>query len=175
VERFYKACSDCQRQCLETALMAQLARLHALPTGLRLPRTAFRSGLLMVARGWLTHEQVVTALDAAATGPLGADRGLVRETRICHRTASHIGARLQWGMSGYVLAGIGRPDAVWPIPLAILEAFQMSATPVRARNEQQSTLHSDSAWITPRSMPSKNYSIAAPSPVWRDARLWPMG
>src|ERR1700704_2621506 len=41
----------CQRQCLETALTAQLARLHAIAPPAR-PSNRIPLGLLMVARGW---------------------------------------------------------------------------------------------------------------------------
>ncbi|MBI3476752.1 MAG: hypothetical protein HY010_13550 [Acidobacteria bacterium] len=114
----------CQRECLEIALTAQLARLHALnpapPPSNRIPL-----GLLMVARGWLTHEQVVKALAAqekARTGQIGdwfERLGFATEQQVTSALA------LQWGCpvtSSLDSAAIQPFDR---IPLGILEAFQM--------------------------------------------------
>jgi hypothetical protein len=113
----------CGRQCLETALIAQLARLHvvvpAVPPPNRIPL-----GLLMVARGWLTHEQVVRALAAqrsANSGQIGEwfERlGFATERQVTTALA------LQWGCP--VATNLdSHPTPAAMIPLAILEAFQM--------------------------------------------------
>ena len=113
----------CQPKCLETALIAQLARLYpwapAAPPPNRIPL-----GLLMVARGWLTHEQVVTALAAqqsARSGKIGdwfEKLGFATEEQV----TTALG--LQWGcpVASSLDAAV---TPVGPIPLGIMQAFQM--------------------------------------------------
>jgi len=114
----------CQRQCLETALMAQLARLHALPPAAP-PANRIPLGLLMVARGWLTHEQVVTALDAqqrARSGQIGdwfEKLGFATEQQVTSALGLQWGCPVTFSLESAALMPFG------PIPLAILEAFQM--------------------------------------------------
>ncbi len=114
----------CQRECVETALMAQLARLHALPAAPP-PSNRIPLGLLMVARGWLTHEQVVTALAAqqqARSGQIGdwfEKLGFATEQQV----TSALG--LQWGCPVTLSLDAASLMPAGPIPLAILEAFQM--------------------------------------------------
>src|SRR5882757_10131507 len=114
----------CQRQCLETALTAQLARLHAIAPPAR-PSNRIPLGLLMVARGWLTHEQVVTALAAqqsARSGQIGEwfeKLGFATEQQV----TSALG--LQWGCPVTSSLDAASLMPAGPIPLAILEAFQM--------------------------------------------------
>jgi hypothetical protein len=114
----------CGRSCLETALSAQLARLHAIaPAGP--PPNRIPLGLLMVARGWLTHEQVARALaaqEAAHKGQIGdwfEKLGFATEREVTSALA------LQWGCP--VATSLDSPytSAFDPIPLGILEAFQM--------------------------------------------------
>jgi len=114
----------CRPKCLETALIAQLARLYPLAPAAA-PSNRIPLGLLMVARGWLTHEQVVTALAAqqsAHSGKIGdwfEKLGFATEQQV----TSALG--LQWGCpvasapDAAVIAPVGR------IPLGILEVFQM--------------------------------------------------
>jgi hypothetical protein len=114
----------CQPQCLETALIAQLARLHALapaaPPSHRIPL-----GLLMVARGWLTYEQVVTALaaqHAARSGKIGdwfEKLGFASEQQV----TSALG--LQWGCPVASSLDSAPSPPFGRVPLGILEAFQM--------------------------------------------------
>ena len=114
----------CQRECVETALMAQLARLHALPPAAP-PPNRIPLGLLMVARGWLTHEQVVTALAAqqrARSGQIGEwfeKLGFATEQQV----TTALG--LQWGCPITLARDAASFTPVGPIPLTILEAFQM--------------------------------------------------
>ena len=116
----------CQSKCLETALTAQLARLYPL-TPAAPPSNRIPLGLLMVARGWLTHEQVVVALAAqqsAHSGKIGdwfQKLGFATEQQV----TSALG--LQWGCP--VVSSLDPADAVpfGGIPLGILEAFQMAA------------------------------------------------
>jgi len=114
----------CQPKCLETAFTAQLARLYPL-TPAAPPSNRIPLGLLMVARGWLTHEQVVTALAAqqtARSGKIGdwfEKLGFATEQQV----TSALG--LQWGCP--IVSSIDAA-AVVPfgrIPLGIMQAFQM--------------------------------------------------
>ena len=114
----------CRRECLETALLAQLARLYALPPSSP-PANRIPLGLLMVARGWLTHEQVVAALQAqqrARTGQIGE-----WFEKLGFATPQQVTAALglQWGCPVTLSLESASPMPFGPIPLPILEAFQM--------------------------------------------------
>lgn len=114
----------CQRQCLETALTAQLARLHALAPAVP-PSNRIPLGLLMVARGWLTHEQVVKALAAqqtARSGQIGEwfERlGFATEQQVTSALALQWGCPVTSSLDSAALQPFGQ------IPLGILESFQM--------------------------------------------------
>lgn len=114
----------CRRQCLETALTAQLARLHALPAPAP-PANRIPLGLLMVARGWLTHEQVVAALRAqqqARTGQIGdwfERLGFATEQQV----TSALG--LQWGCPVTHSLESAPSLPFGQIPLGIMDALQM--------------------------------------------------
>lgn len=114
----------CQRQCLETALTAQLARLHAL-TPAAPPSNRIPLGLLMVARGWLTHEQVVKALAAqqtARSGQIGdwfERLGFATEQQVTSALALQWGCPVTSSLDSAALQPFDR------IPLGILESFQM--------------------------------------------------
>jgi len=114
----------CQRQCLETALTAQLARLHAIAPPAR-PSNRIPLGLLMVARGWLTHEQVVTALAAqqsAHSGQIGEwfeKLGFATEQQVTSALGLQWGCPVTSSFDSAAVAALGR------IPLGIMEAFQM--------------------------------------------------
>ncbi len=114
----------CHPKCLETALIQQLTRLYPLAPAAT-PSNRIPLGLLMVARGWLTHDQVVTALAAqqsARSGKIGdwfEKLGFATEQQV----TSALG--LQWGCP---VASPPDAAAITPIgwiPLGILEAFQM--------------------------------------------------
>jgi Type II secretion system (T2SS), protein E, N-terminal domain len=114
----------CQPQCVETALLAQLARLQAMASAAPPPHR-IPLGLLMVARGQLTYEQVVTALAAQQSGQ-SAKIGEWFE-RLGFATEQEVTSALglQWGCP--VASSLDPPGATpfGRIPLAILEAFQM--------------------------------------------------
>jgi hypothetical protein len=114
----------CQPKCLETALFGQLSRLlataHPVPPPNRLPL-----GLLMVARGKLTHLEVRAALDAQRRG--GDCKIGDWFERLGFATEQDVTAALalQWGCpvaSSFALTAVDSPGT---IPLSILEAFQM--------------------------------------------------
>jgi hypothetical protein len=114
----------CRRQCLETALTAQLARLHALPPPAP-PANRIPLGLLMVARGWLTHAQVVTALRAqqkARTGQIGEwfERlGFATEQQVTSALGLQWGCPVTHSLESAASLPYGR------IPLGIMDALQM--------------------------------------------------
>jgi hypothetical protein len=114
----------CQPKCLETALIEQLARLYPSAPATA-PSNRIPLGLLMVARGWLTHEQVVTAVAAQQS----ANSGKIGDwfEKLGFATEQHVTSALglQWGcpvassLDSAANAPFGR------IPNGILEAFQM--------------------------------------------------
>ena len=114
----------CSRQCLETALTAQLARLYALPPAAA-PSNRIPLGLLMVARGWLTHEQVATALDAQRRSRCGQIGEWFEKLGFAtaHQVTTALG--LQWGCPVTFALDSDSHLPLGPIPLGILEAFQM--------------------------------------------------
>jgi hypothetical protein len=118
-DKFY-----CQPQCLEPALTAQISRLSAMTQAIQ-PPNRIPLGLLMVARGKLTHAEVRAALEAqrrAGCGKIGdwfEKLGFATEHDVTAALA------LQWGcpvVSSFDLAVV---DAPGTIPLPMLEAFQM--------------------------------------------------
>jgi hypothetical protein len=113
----------CSAACLEATLATQLSRL-ASQTPSHPPASRIPLGLLMVARGRLTYEQVTQALAAqqsAGSGKIGdwfENLGFATEPEVTSALA------LQWGCP--VAASLD--SAISPderIPLPILEAFQM--------------------------------------------------
>ena len=128
--------SYCQPQCLERALAAQLSRLLAMNPPLP-PPNRIPLGLLMVARGKLTHVEVRAALDAQSraqtrTGTRAQsndDGGKIGDwfEKLGFATEQDVTAALalQWGcpvVSSLDLAVVNFPGS---IPLSILEAVQM--------------------------------------------------
>ena len=114
----------CQPKCLETALIAQLARFYpSVPAAA--PSNRIPLGLLMVARGWLTHEQVVTALAAqqsANSGKIGdwfEKLGFATEQQVTSALGLQWGCPVASSLDSVANAPFGR------IPFGILEAFQM--------------------------------------------------
>ena len=114
----------CQPQCLETALINQLSRLRVIapspPPPNRIPL-----GLLMVARGKLTHVEVQAALEAqrrARYGKIGEwteKLGFATEQEVTNALA------LQWGCPVATSFDPSTVQSLANIPLPILEALQM--------------------------------------------------
>jgi hypothetical protein len=114
----------CKPQCLEAALIGQLSQLRGMIASPQ-PTNRIPLGLLMVARGKLTHVEVRAALEAqrrARHGKIGEwieKLGFATEQEVTSALA------LQWGCP---VASSFDPSTirfVGNIPLAILEAFQM--------------------------------------------------
>jgi hypothetical protein len=113
----------CSHDCLEAALASHLSRLMSLAPS-HPPASRIPLGLLMVARGRLTYEQVAQALAAqqsAGSGKIGdwfEHLGFATEHEVTSALA------LQWGCPvAASLDSVISPDE--QIPLPILEAFQM--------------------------------------------------
>jgi hypothetical protein len=114
----------CQPQCLETALIGQLSRLRVVapspPSPNRIPL-----GLLMVARGKLTHIEVRAALEAQRRAHYGKIGEWIEKLGFATEQEVTTALALQWGCpvaSSFDPATIHSPGS---IPLPILEAFQM--------------------------------------------------
>jgi hypothetical protein len=114
----------CQPRCLEGALGGQFSRLLAMTQPVP-PPNRIPLGLLMVARGKLTHIEVRAALDAQhrmGGGKIGdwfEKLGFASEQDVTAALA------LQWGcpvVSSFELSAVDSPGS---IPLPILEDFQM--------------------------------------------------
>jgi hypothetical protein len=114
----------CGPQCLETALVGQISRLHAMTPAVQ-PPNRIPLGLLMVARGKLTHVEVRAALEAqrrARYGKIGEwfeKLGFATEHDVTTALA------LQWGCPVVSSFDRSRVESPGSIPLPILEAFQM--------------------------------------------------
>ena len=114
----------CRPECLETALTAQLYRLHVLAPA-ALPPNRIPLGLLMVARGKLTYSEVLAALEAqrrARSGKIGEwieKLGFATEQDVTSALA------LQWGCPVASSSDPSATETVSRIPLALLEAFHM--------------------------------------------------
>jgi Type II secretion system (T2SS), protein E, N-terminal domain len=114
----------CRPQCLETALVARISRLREMTQPVQ-PPNRIPLGLLMVARGKLTHFELRAALEAQRRarydriGDWFEKLGFATEQDVTAALA------LQWGcplVSSFELAVVDLPGS---IPLPILEAFQM--------------------------------------------------
>jgi hypothetical protein len=114
----------CHPQCLETALLNQLARLRTMapspPPPNRIPL-----GLLMVARGKLTYVEVRAALEAQRRARYGKIGEWIEKLGFATEQEVTAALALQWGCpvaSSFDPSTVRSPG---DIPLSILEAFQM--------------------------------------------------
>lgn len=114
----------CRPQCLETALIGQLSRLRAMPPAPQ-PPNRIPLGLLMVARGKLTYLEVRTALEAQRRAHYGKIGEWIEKLGFASEQEVTSALALQWGCP---VASSFDPSVIQipgPIPLPILEAFQM--------------------------------------------------
>jgi hypothetical protein len=114
----------CQPQCLQTALTAQLSRLHVLAPA-PLPPNRIPLGLLMVARGKLTYIEVLAALEAQRRARYGKIGEWIEKLGFATEQDVTSALALQWGCP---VASSADPTAIETasrIPLALLEAFHM--------------------------------------------------
>ncbi len=114
----------CQPQCLETALINQLSRLRVMAPSPQSPNR-IPLGLLMVARGKLTHIEVRAALEAQRRARYGKIGEWIEKLGFATEHEVTAALALQWGCP---VASFFDPSVIhFPgsIPLPILEAFQM--------------------------------------------------
>jgi Type II secretion system (T2SS), protein E, N-terminal domain len=113
----------CGPQCLETALVGQISRLRALAPPV-LPPNRIPLGLLMVARGKLTHIEVRAALEAQRRARYGSIGEWIEKLGFATELDVTSALALQWGCPVASSFESSIPD--FPgIPFRILEAFQM--------------------------------------------------
>jgi Type II secretion system (T2SS), protein E, N-terminal domain len=114
----------CKPQCLESALIGQLSQLRSMIPSPQ-PSNRIPLGLLMVARGKLTHLEVRAALEAqrrARHGKIGEwieKLGFATEQEVTSALA------LQWGCPVASSFDPSTIHSLGNIPLPILESFQM--------------------------------------------------
>jgi hypothetical protein len=114
----------CQPQCLETALVGQLSRLRVMVPSPQ-PPNRIPLGLLMVARGKLTYNEVRAALDAQRRARYGKIGEWIEKLGFATEQEVTSALALQWGCpvaTSFDPSTIHSPGS---IPLPILEAFQM--------------------------------------------------
>ena len=114
----------CGPQCLETALIGQISRLRSLTQAAQ-PANRIPLGLLMVARGKLTHVEVRAALEAQRRARYGTIGDWIEKLGFASEQDVTTALALQWGCP--VASSFEFPivDSPGRIPLRILEAFQM--------------------------------------------------
>ena len=114
----------CQPQCLQTALMGQMSRLHSMTPSVR-PSHRIPLGLLMVARGKLTHVEVRAALEAQRRAHYGSIGDWIEKLGFASERDVTAALALQWGcpVASSIAGSIA--DSPGNIPLRLLEAFQM--------------------------------------------------
>jgi hypothetical protein len=118
-EKFY-----CQPRCLETALVAQISRLYSMPSAMQAPNR-IPLGLLMVARGKLTHCEVQAALEAQRRARYGKIGDWLEKLGFASEEDVTAALALQWGSPLVSSFDLGVVDTPGNIPLPILDAFQM--------------------------------------------------
>jgi hypothetical protein len=114
----------CGPQCLETALVGQISRLHAMTPPVQ-PPNRIPLGLLMVARGKLTHLEVRAALEAQRRARYGKIGEWFEKLGFASEQDVTTALALQWGCPVVSSFDPSAVDSPGNIPLPILEAFQM--------------------------------------------------
>ncbi|MGA2966329.1 MAG: hypothetical protein ABSD64_08960, partial [Terriglobales bacterium] len=114
----------CQPQCLETALIHQLSLLRVMAQS---PQPPYRIplGLLMVARGKLTHTEVRAALEAQRRARYGKIGEWIEKLGFASEQEVTTALALQWGCPVATSFDPSIVHSPGNVPLPILEAFQM--------------------------------------------------
>src|SRR5271165_532988 len=121
---FLQGAFYCQPQCLETALTNQLSRLRAMAPPPQ-PPNRIPLGLLMVARGKLTHVEVQAALEAQRRARYGKIGEWIEKLGFATEQEVTTALALQWGCPVATSVDPSTVQSLGNIPLPILEAFQM--------------------------------------------------
>jgi Type II secretion system (T2SS), protein E, N-terminal domain len=114
----------CRPECLESALVGQLSRLRIMNPAPQ-PPNRMPLGLLMVARGKITHIEVRAALEAQRRARYGKIGEWIEKLGFATEQEVTTALALQWGCpvaSNFDPATIQSHGS---IPLSILEAYQM--------------------------------------------------
>ncbi len=113
----------CQPRCLEIALNRELSRLqsaHPAP----LPPNRIPLGLMMVAHGKLTYEDVQAALEAQRRAGAGEIGDWIEALGFASEREVSAALALQWGCP-VASSSPSLIDAAHHVPLAVLENFHM--------------------------------------------------
>lgn len=114
----------CSSECLETALMSQISHLRAITPSVQ-PANRIPLGLLMVARGKLTHLEVRAALEAQRRARHGTIGDWIEKLGFASEREVTAALALQWGCPVASSFDFSADNSHGHIPLAILEAFRM--------------------------------------------------
>jgi hypothetical protein len=114
----------CSPECLETAIMGQMSRLRAVTPPVQ-PVNRIPLGLLMVARGKLTHLEVRAALEAQRRAHYGTIGDWIEKLGFASEREVTTALALQWGCPIASSFDFSADNSHAYIPLAILEAFRM--------------------------------------------------
>lgn len=114
----------CCPQCLQAALMGQMSRLHSMAPSAQ-PSNRLPLGLLMVARGKLTHLEVRAALEAQRRARYGNIGDWIEKLGFASEHDVTSALALQWGCPVASSFAGSIADSPGHIPLRLLEAFQM--------------------------------------------------
>jgi Type II secretion system (T2SS), protein E, N-terminal domain len=114
----------CRPQCLETALVAQLSRLRTMPPTFP-PPNRIPLGLLMVARGKLSHLEVRAALEAQRRARHGKIGEWIEKLGFATEQEVTTALALQWGCPVATTFDPAALPSLDSIPMPIMEAFQM--------------------------------------------------
>ncbi len=121
---FLQGAFYCQPQCLETALLNQISRLRLMAPAPQ-PPNRIPLGLLMVARGKLTHDEVRAALEAQRRARYGKIGEWIEKLGFATEQEVTTALALQWGCPVATSVDASTVHSLGNIPLPILEAFQM--------------------------------------------------
>ena len=121
---FLQGAFYCRPQCLETALISQLSRLRMMAPAPQ-PPNRIPLGLLMVARGKLTHVEVRAALEAQRRARYGKIGEWIEKLGFATEQEVTTALALQWGCPVATSFDPSTVQSLGNIPLPILEAFQM--------------------------------------------------
>ncbi|MFZ1131835.1 MAG: hypothetical protein WCA97_07725 [Terriglobales bacterium] len=114
----------CQPQCLEIALVNQLSRLRVMAPPPQ-PSNRIPLGLLMVARGKLTHIEVTAALEAQRRARHGKIGEWIEKLGFATEQEVTAALAVQWGCPVATSVDPSTVQSLGNIPLPVLEFFQM--------------------------------------------------
>lgn len=114
----------CRPECMQSSLAAHLTRLQEQPASPP-PSNRIPLGLLMVARGKLSYNEVLAALEAQRRAGYGKIGEWIEKLGFASEGDVTAALAIQWGCP---IASSLKTEAIGPphqVPLALLEAFHM--------------------------------------------------